>query len=77
MCPLTSFEDWMRERGGASRYPGDFVGYWAHRLIFYDLPPWVFAIAYLTFAAVVAITFVLTPPRWPTRAHHVHPRESG
>lgn len=77
MCPLTSLEDWMRERGGAARYPGDFVGYWAHRLIFYDLPPWVFAIAYLTFAAVVAITFVLIPPRWPTRAHHAHPRESA
>ena len=74
MCPLTSLEDWMRERGGAARYPGDFVGYWAHRLIFYNFPPWVFAIVYFTFAALVVITFVLLPPRWPTRSH---PRDSS
>jgi len=66
MCPLTSLEDSMRERGGAARYPGDFVGYWAHRLIFYNFPPWMFTIAYIAFAAVVAITFILIPPRWPT-----------
>ena len=64
MCPLTSLEDWMRQRGGAARYPGDFVGYWAHRLIFYDLPPWMFTIAYIAFAALVVITFILLPPRW-------------
>jgi hypothetical protein len=67
MCPLTSLEDWMRSRGGAAMYPGDFVGYWAHRLIFYNFPPWMFTIAYSAVAAVVAITLVLLPPRWPTR----------
>ena len=63
MCPLTSLEDWIRERGGAARYPGDFIGYWAHRLIFYNFPPWVFTIAYLAFAAVVGLTFIFLPPR--------------
>ena len=62
MCPLTSLEDWMRERGGAATYPGDFVGYWAHRLIFYNLPPWIFTTAYIAFAALVVITFFLLPP---------------
>jgi hypothetical protein len=70
MCPLTSLEDWMRMRAGNARYPGDFVGYWAHRLIFYNFPPWIFATAYISFAAIVAITFFLMPPRWPTRARH-------
>ena len=64
MCPLTSLEDWMRERGGAARYPGDFIGYWAHRLIFYNFPPWIFTTAYISFAAVVVITFIFLPPRW-------------
>ena len=64
MCPLTSLEDWMRERGGAARYPGDFIAYWAHRMIFYNFPPWIFTIAYIAFAAVVVITFILLPPRW-------------
>jgi hypothetical protein len=71
MCPLTTLEDSMRARAGAARYPGDFIGYWAHRLIFYNFPPWIFATAYVAFAAVVAITFFLMPPRWPTRAHHL------
>jgi hypothetical protein len=64
MCPLTSLEDWMRERGGAAHHPGDFIGYWAHRLIFYNFPPWMFTSAYVAFAAVVVITFILLPPRW-------------
>ena len=64
MCPLTSLEDWMRERGGGARYTGDFIGHWAHRLIFYNFPPWMFTIVYIAFAAVVAITFILLPPRW-------------
>lgn len=77
MCPLTALEDWIRERGGAARYPGDFIGYFAHRLIFYDLPPWVFAIVYISFAVVVAITFILVPPRWPIRAHRAHAPDSS
>src|SRR6266478_4235 len=34
MCPLTSLENSMRQRAGATRYPDDFVAYWAHRAIF-------------------------------------------
>lgn len=77
MCPLTSLEDWMRERGGAARYPSDFVGYWAHRLIFYNFAPWVFATAYIGFAVIVAITFILIPPRWPARARDAYTDEAS
>jgi hypothetical protein len=70
MCPLTSLEDWMRTRGGSAQYPGDFVAYWAHRMIFYNFPPWIFTIAYISFAILVAITFIAIPPRWPSRATH-------
>ena len=38
--PLTTVENGLRGRAGQARYPGNFVGYWAHRLIFYDAPPW-------------------------------------
>src|ERR1700686_1917037 len=41
MCPLTSLEDSIRARGGATPYPGDFFAYWAHRMIFYNFPPWI------------------------------------
>ena len=70
MCPLTSLEDAMRTRGGAVRYPGDFVAYWAHRMIFYNFPPWIFTIAYISFAILVAIAFIAIPPRRPSRARH-------
>ncbi len=62
ICPLTALENYLRQRGGAAGYPGDFVGYWAHELIFFDAPPWVFTICYLVFGALVAATFVLAPP---------------
>jgi hypothetical protein len=67
MCPLTTLEDSIRSRAGAASYPGDFIGYWTHRLIFYDFPPWIFTTSYIAFAAIVAITLFLIPPRWPTR----------
>ncbi len=63
MCPLTTLEDSLRRRSGAAEYPGEFLGYWAHRLIFHDLPPAVFTPFYLAFAAVVLLTFVLVPPK--------------
>ena len=70
MCPLTSLEDSIRARGGAAQYPGDFVAYWAHRMIFYNFPPWIFTTAYISFAILVAITFIAIPPRWPSRTRH-------
>ena len=70
MCPLTSLEDSIRARGGAAQYQGDFVAYWAHRMIFYNFPPWIFTIAYISFAILVAITFIAIPPRWPARTRH-------
>lgn len=67
MCPLTVLEDSLRARGGEAGYPGDFIGYWAHELIFYNAPPWVFTAIYLIFGALVALTFVIAPPRRPHR----------
>ena len=68
MCPLTSLENSIRVRGGAASYPDDFVAYWAHRMIFYNFPPWIFTTAYISFAILVAITFIAIPPRRPSRA---------
>ncbi len=65
MCPLTSLEDSLRRRSGGAEYCGEFVGYWAHRLIFYDFSPQAFTAIYVAFAALVVITFLLMPPRWP------------
>ena len=57
-CPLTLWEDALR--GTATE--ASFVARWVHRVMFYNLPEWVFTAAYLAFAAVVALTFWLVPP---------------
>jgi hypothetical protein len=66
-CPLTDWEKWLRQSAGQASYPGDFLGYWAHRLIFYQAEPWVFTVIYVVFGLAVLAAFVLAPPRWPGR----------
>lgn len=63
-CPLTHWEKSLRELAGEVTYPGDFIGHWAHELIFYDAEPWVFTAGYITFGLAVLAAFVLAPPRW-------------
>lgn len=67
VCPLTTLENYLRRGAGQSTYPGAFIGYWAHRLMFFRAPSWVFTVAYVSFAIAVIATFLLIPPRWPRR----------
>jgi hypothetical protein len=69
-CPLTDWEKQLRTAAGQTSYPGDFIGYWAHRLIFYQAAPWVFTVIYILFGLSVLAAFVLAPPRRPGRSHH-------
>lgn len=64
-CPLTTLENYLRQKAGEARYPADFIGYWAHQLIFFQGPPWVFTVCYVGFALLVIAVFVLAPPRRP------------
>lgn len=57
-CPLTVWEDALR--GAAS--DKSFVARWIHRVLFYDFPEWVFGLAYVAFALVVAATFWIVRP---------------
>jgi len=58
-CPLTSLENALRPEAPTQ----SFVGYWVARLLYYDLPEWVFAVAYVAFACAVAAAWKLVPPR--------------
>jgi hypothetical protein len=58
MCPLTVWEDALRGRESDT----GFIARWIHGVMFYQLPPWVFTTAYLSFAVVVALTFWAVPP---------------
>jgi hypothetical protein len=62
-CPLTRLESALRPRGGETGYTRDFIGYWFDRIIFQDAPPYVFVTAYLTFGALVLLSFWLVPVR--------------
>ena len=57
-CPLTVWEDALRGRHEEK----SFVARWIHRVMFYDLPEWVFTVAYVLFALVVAASWWLVRP---------------
>jgi hypothetical protein len=63
MCPLTIWEDALRGRESDK----GFIARWIHGVMFYELPPWVFTVAYVTFALVVLATFFAFPPRRSAR----------
>jgi hypothetical protein len=67
MCPLTVLENYLRRMAGQEEYPGAFVGYWAHRLIFFQAETWVFTLGYCLFGLAVVIALALAPPRLPHR----------
>lgn len=54
ICPLTIWENEFRRRAGEAGYEASFIQHWLQRLLYYDFPPWVFALAYTVFGAVVA-----------------------
>jgi Protein of Unknown function (DUF2784) len=59
-CPLTVGEYWLRVRAGqTAEAEVSFVARLVRSIIFYDLPSWVFLAAYVAFAALVALTFLV------------------
>lgn len=63
LCPLTIGEQALRRRAGQASYGESFIEHWLSRLIFFDLPPWVFVAAYTGFAAMVVLAWWQVPPR--------------
>jgi hypothetical protein len=69
ICPLTTWEQQLRERAGGEVYRGAFLANLVHDWLFYDARPWVFTLAYTLFGVGVLATFLIAPPRWkPPRA---------
>ena len=63
ICPLTTYEKWLREQAGLAVYEGSFIQHWLHAILFYDGPPWVFTASYSVFGLLVLLTFIWLPPR--------------
>jgi hypothetical protein len=66
-CPLTTWEDKLRMKAGEIVEAGTFIGRFYNRVLFCEGEPWVFTASYCSFAALVALTLVLSPPRRPQR----------
>ena len=62
ICPLTIWENTLREKAGQATYAGSFIRHWLHKLIFYQAEAWVFTLAYSVFAALVVLAWYLAPP---------------
>ena len=62
ICPLTTWENDLRQLAGQQGYAGSFVQHWLHKLIFYQAEAWVFTLAYTAFGALVALAWYLAPP---------------
>jgi len=67
LCPLTTLESWLRVQAGQPSYTKSFIEHWLQRIIFYEAPFWVFALAYTLFAALVIAAWWYFPP---TRRRH-------
>ncbi len=61
-CPLTVWEQRLRDFAGQGSYRGDFLATWVHDLLFFDAAPWVFTVCYGSFGAIVVLTWILVPP---------------
>lgn len=62
-CPLTVWENRLRELAGQAGYELSFIGYWLNRILFYSAPEWVFTSIYSGFGLLVVLTFIAYPPR--------------
>ena len=63
LCPLTGWEQALRQRAGQDAYAESFIQHWLSRLIFFDLPWWTFGAAYTLRALLLLACWRLWPPR--------------
>jgi polyferredoxin len=62
-CPLTVWEDRLRALAGQEVNGVSFVGRMLHRMIFYEVDPWILDLGHILFALLVIAVFVAAPPR--------------
>ena len=66
-CPLTVWEADLRRAAGQAVTDGTFIGRLVHNAIYFDAPPWAFAVVYCLFGLAVLFTMLWLPPHWPAR----------
>ena len=64
LCPLTIWEQQLRAAAGHAVHDQSFIEFWLSRILFFDLPWWVFIAAYTAFGLIVLLSWWRYPPRW-------------
>ena len=64
LCPLTVWEQALRMRAGQQGYTESFLQYWVHRLLYYELPGWIFTTVYCAVLGLMIVAwFIVRPER--------------
>ena len=61
-CPLTTLEMGLRTQARATTYSGRFIEHWVQRILYFDVPSWVFVLGYSLFGLLVVVTWLRFPP---------------
>ena len=62
LCPLTIWEQQLRYAAGQAVHDQSFIEFWFSRVLFFDLPWWVFIAAYTAFGLLVLLSWWWYPP---------------
>jgi len=64
LCPITEWEHQLRRLAGQTVEEDiTFIGRLIRLIVFYDFPDWAFSVMYIGFGIMVALTFILIPPK--------------
>jgi hypothetical protein len=62
LCPLTVWEQALRMRAGQQAYTESFVEHWVHRLLYYELPGWIFTVVYCAVLGLIIVAWLIVRP---------------
>lgn len=62
-CPLTTLEEWLRPREGATIYSQGFIEHWLQRVFAYEVPAWVFSITDTGIGLLTLFAWWYFPPQ--------------
>lgn len=61
-CSLTALEQWLRSQAHQTTYAGGFIQHWLGRILYLDVPMWVFGVVYTLFGVAVVASWFAFPP---------------
>ena len=70
-CPLTTLENYLREKSGLSPlYQDSFIAYYLEKIVYPSVPPMVIIVPTIIVALVTLLAYVIHPPEKITGWRH-------